>query len=56
MPDRLRLGNAYLNLRRYELVEPRLHEIFVKHAGAEAAAVDGLPQSAKVAEMAGGAA
>ena len=29
---------------RFDLVEPRLHEIFVRHAGADAAADAGLPQ------------
>ena len=28
---------------RFDLVEPRLHEIFVRHAGAEAAADAGIP-------------
>ena len=34
-------------LRRFELVEPRLHEIFVRHAGHEAAAAEaGVPREA----------
>ncbi len=31
---------------RFDLVEPRLHEIFVRHVGASAAAEAGIPQSA----------
>jgi ABC-2 type transport system ATP-binding protein len=31
---------------RFDLVEPRLHEIFVRHVGASAAADAGIPQSA----------
>lgn len=48
--------DAGVSLRRFELVEPRLHEIFVRHAGAEAAAVDGMPADMRTTEMAGGAA
>ena len=47
---------AGVKLRRWELVEPRLHEIFVRHAGRDAAAVDGLPRDAQTAGAAGGAA
>ncbi|HZD05106.1 MAG TPA: DUF4162 domain-containing protein, partial [Longimicrobiales bacterium] len=32
---------AGARIQRFELVEPRLHEIFVRHAGAEATAGDG---------------
>ncbi len=42
-----------VSLRRYELVEPRLHEIFVRHAGADAA-VDGVPEGIEMSEMAAG--
>jgi hypothetical protein len=31
-------------ITRFDLVEPRLHEIFVRRAGAEAAGDAGLPQ------------
>lgn len=31
-------------IRRFELVEPRLHEIFVRHAGADAAVDAGIPR------------
>jgi len=41
-------------IRRFDLVEPRLHEIFVRHAGAEAAGDAGLPPEA-AAMTAGGA-
>ncbi|HSR40911.1 MAG TPA: ATP-binding cassette domain-containing protein [Longimicrobiales bacterium] len=38
----LRRGvEAGATIRRFELVEPRLHEIFVRHAGAEAVAHEG---------------
>jgi ABC-2 type transport system ATP-binding protein len=38
---------AGVAIHRFELVEPRLHEIFVRHAGAEAASADGgLPARA----------
>jgi hypothetical protein len=30
-------------IRRFEIVEPRLHEIFVRHAGADLADDAGLP-------------
>lgn len=33
-------------IRRFELVEPRLHEIFVRHAGADAAGDGGVPREA----------
>jgi ABC-2 type transport system ATP-binding protein len=36
-------------IRRFEIVEPRLHEIFVRHAGVDAAATAGLPVEAAVA-------
>ncbi len=41
-------------ITHFELVEPRLHEIFVRHAGADAAGDAGLPEAA-VAATAGGA-
>ena len=37
---------AGADILRFELVEPRLHEIFVRHAGADAAADAGLPVDA----------
>jgi ABC-2 type transport system ATP-binding protein len=41
----LRRGvDAGVEIRRFELVEPRLHEIFVRHAGAAAAGDAGLPR------------
>ena len=47
--DLLRRGlEAGADIRRFERVEPRLHEIFVRHAGTEAAAGDGgLPREAE---------
>jgi ABC-2 type transport system ATP-binding protein len=40
----LRRGvEAGARIRRFEIVEPRLHEIFVRHAGADLAADAGLP-------------
>ena len=48
----LRRGvEAGANILKFDLVEPRLHEIFVRYAGADAAGDAGLPQDA----MAGGA-
>ncbi len=42
----LRRGmEAGASIRRFEVVEPRLHEIFVRHAGAEAAADAGIPRA-----------
>ncbi len=42
----LRRGvEARVEILRFDLVEPRLHDIFVKHAGVESVE-DGLPQSA----------
>lgn len=51
-PDRLlRRGlDAGASFRRFEVVEPRLHEIFVRHAGADVAVDAGLPRA--VAEAA----
>ncbi|MEK9499898.1 ABC transporter ATP-binding protein [Gaopeijia maritima] len=34
--------------RRFEVVEPRLHEIFVRHAGVDTAADAGVPRAARV--------
>jgi ABC-2 type transport system ATP-binding protein len=43
----LRRGvEAAATIRRFELVEPRLHEIFVQHAGAAASGDGGLPRDA----------
>lgn len=43
--DLLRRGvQAGAELHRFEIVEPRLHEIFVRYAGEEAAGDAGLPQ------------
>jgi len=39
-------------IHRFDLVEPRLHEIFVRHAGAEAVGEAGLP--AEAARQVGG--
>ncbi|HKK53581.1 MAG TPA: DUF4162 domain-containing protein, partial [Myxococcota bacterium] len=39
-----------IELRRFERVAPRLHEIFIRHAGAEAAAEAGRPTDVRVAE------
>lgn len=39
---------AGANILRFDLVEPRLHEIFVRHAGADAVGDAGLPQNANV--------
>jgi ABC-2 type transport system ATP-binding protein len=36
------------NILRFDLVEPRLHEIFVRHAGAGAVGDSGMPAGAKV--------
>jgi ABC-2 type transport system ATP-binding protein len=36
---------AGATILKFDLVEPRLHEIFVRHAGADAAGDAGLPQS-----------
>jgi ABC-2 type transport system ATP-binding protein len=36
------------SIRRFELVEPRLHEIFVHHAGADAAGDGGVPKDAVI--------
>lgn len=41
---------AGVELRRFERVAPRLHEIFVRHAGADIAAEAGRPPEAPVAE------
>lgn len=41
---------AGVELRRFERVAPRLHEIFVRHAGADAAADAGRPPEARTAE------
>ncbi|HIF07812.1 MAG TPA: ATP-binding cassette domain-containing protein [Gemmatimonadetes bacterium] len=35
--------NAGVQIRRFEIVEPTLHEVFVRHVGDEAAAEAGLP-------------
>ena len=43
--------DAGVELRRFERVAPRLHEIFVRHAGAEAAADAGRPPEALVGEV-----
>lgn len=40
---------AGATILRFDLVEPRLHEIFVRHAGADAAGDAGLPPSAAAA-------
>ncbi len=43
----LRRGiDAGATILRFDLVEPRLHEIFVRHAGAAAAGDAGLPAEA----------
>ncbi|MBM4183314.1 MAG: ATP-binding cassette domain-containing protein [Gemmatimonadetes bacterium] len=43
----LRRGvEARAEILRFDLVEPRLHEIFVRHAGVESAGEDGLPSEA----------
>jgi len=48
----LRRGvEAGATILKFDLVEPRLHEIFVRHAGADAAGDAGLPKNS----MAGGA-
>ena len=39
---------AGANILRFDLVEPRLHEIFVRHAGADAVGDAGLPQDANL--------
>ncbi len=44
---------AGVTIRRFDLVEPRLHEIFVRHAGADAAGDAGLPQHANLTMGAG---
>jgi len=45
----LRRGvEAGATIYRFDLVEPRLHEIFVRHAGATAAGDAGLPQTANL--------
>jgi len=45
----LRRGvQAEVRIRRFELVEPSLHEIFVHHAGAAAAGDGGLPTDAAI--------
>jgi ABC-2 type transport system ATP-binding protein len=43
---------AGVELRRFERVAPRLHEIFVRHAGADAAADAGHPPESLVVEAA----
>ncbi len=43
-----RAVQAGARIRRFEMVEPRLHEIFVRHAGAAAAAGAGIPRDAQV--------
>ncbi len=49
----LRRGvEAGARIRRFEIVEPRLHEIFVRHAGADLAEDAGTP----LARVAGGVA
>jgi ABC-2 type transport system ATP-binding protein len=48
-----RAVDAGARIRRFEIVEPRLHEIFVRHAGAGGAAGAGLPREA--VGVAGGA-
>jgi len=39
------------NILRFDLVEPRLHEIFVRHAGAGAVGDAGMPADAKLGEV-----
>jgi len=34
---------AGVKIRRFEIVEPTLHEVFVRHVGGEAGAKAGLP-------------
>lgn len=47
--DILRRGvEAGASIRRFEVVEPRLHEIFVRHAGVEGAADAGIPRESVV--------
>lgn len=44
----LRRGlDAGVRIRRFEMVEPRLHEIFVHHAGAAAVGDGGMPQEVR---------
>jgi ABC-2 type transport system ATP-binding protein len=50
----LRRGvEAGASIRRFELVEPRLHEIFVRHAGAEAVGDAGAPPGGERPDAAG---
>ena len=42
-------------IHRFEVVEPRLHEIFVRHAGDEAAVDAGIPGGARAAAVGSGA-
>ena len=42
---------AGVRLRRFERVVPRLHEMFIRHAGADAAEDAGLPPESPVAEV-----
>ena len=42
-------------IRRFEVVEPRLHEIFVRHAGTDAAADAGVPKNLAPVGIGGGA-
>ncbi len=52
----LRRGvEAGATINRFELVEPRLHEIFVRHVGAAAAAEAGIPQRVIETAALGGA-
>lgn len=44
-----RAVDAGVRIRRFEMVEPRLHEIFVRHAGTEAAEAAGVPLEAAAA-------
>jgi ABC-2 type transport system ATP-binding protein len=52
-----RAASAGVAIRRYEILEPTLHEIFVRHVGEDAADEAGLPTGyAPGFERAGGAA
>jgi ABC-2 type transport system ATP-binding protein len=43
-------------IRRFEIAEPSLHEIFVRHAGMDGAASAGVPRDLPLSGVAGGAA
>ena len=45
-----------VRILRFDLVEPRLHEIFVRHAGAGAVGSSGMPTGTKLGTAAGGGA